>query len=258
MMDQIEKARRFAELHQKGNPLLLYNAWDAGSAKSIFECGAKAIATSSWSMARAQGYLDGELIPFSLMAQLTNRIVATINAPVSLDFEGGYSGDDDNELVFNVLELLDLGITGLNFEDRIVKGQGLYEVDHQANRIAIIREAADMMGVPLFLNARTDLFLKKDGRPENDMDEAIKRAQAYAAAGASGFFVPGLVEDNLIREICDSTVLPVNVMLLTGMSSIRTLSTLGVARISFGPTPYVQTMNVLQSAATVLFSKGGY
>jgi len=257
-MSQNKKAARFTELHQKGNPLLLYNAWDAGSAKSICDCGAKAVATSSWSMARAQGYCDGEMIPFSLMAQLTKRIVETVDAPVSLDFEGGYCSDDDNELIFNVQELLDLGIAGLNFEDQVVKGQGLYGVDHQANRIAILREAANTRGVPLFINARTDLFLKKDRTPEADMDEAIKRAQAYAAAGASGFFVPGLVEDHLIRGICDNTSLPVNVMLLSGMSSIRSLSKLGVARISFGPTPYVQTMGVLKSAAKVLFSIDAY
>ncbi|AUM70564.1 isocitrate lyase/PEP mutase family protein [Pseudomonas fluorescens] len=256
-MNQSEKVARFTESHRKGNPLLLYNAWDAGSAKSIFDCGAKAVATSSWAMARAQGYRDGEMIPFSLVAQLTERIVRAVDAPVSLDFEGGYCGDDDSELVFNVLELLSLGITGLNFEDRIVKGQGLYGIDHQANRIAILREAANTRGASLFINARTDLFLKKDGKPEDYMDDAIKRAQAYAAAGASGFFIPGLVEDHLIREICDNTSLPVNVMLLSGMSSIRSLSKLGVARISFGPTPYVQTMSVLQSAARVLFSISG-
>lgn len=256
-MNQSEKVARFTELHRKGNPLLLYNAWDAGSAKSIFDCGAKAVATSSWSMARAQGYRDGEMIPFSLIAQLTERIVKTVEVPVSLDFEGGYCGENDTELVFNVLELLNLGITGLNFEDRVVKGQGLYGIDHQANRIAILREAANTKGIPLFINARTDLFLKKDGKPEDNMDEAIKRAQAYAVAGASGLFVPGLVEDHLICEICDNTSLPVNVMLLGGMSSIRSLSRLGVARISFGPAPYVQTMGVLQSAARVLFTADG-
>src|SRR6267143_5559550 len=100
-MNQSEKARRLAELHVKGAPLLLFNAWDAGSAKSILAAGAKAIATSSWSLAEAQGYRDGEAIPIALAVQIVARIAATIDAPVTVDFEGGYSEDDD-ELAENV------------------------------------------------------------------------------------------------------------------------------------------------------------
>ena len=93
-MNQKEKATRFAGLHVKGKPLLLYNAWDAGSAKSIFDTGAKAIATSSWSVAEAQGFRDGEAIPITLVEQIMGRIASTIDAPVTVDFEGGYSEDD--------------------------------------------------------------------------------------------------------------------------------------------------------------------
>src|SRR6202040_2332126 len=123
-MNQTEKAKRFAELHVKGAPLLLYNAWDAGSAKSILDAGAKAIATSSWSVAAAQGYGDGEAIPIELAEQIVGRIAATVDIPVTVDFEGGYS-EDDGELAANISRLLDLGVTGINFEDRIVKGLGL-------------------------------------------------------------------------------------------------------------------------------------
>src|SRR6266480_237634 len=87
-MNQVEKAARFAELHVKGAPLLLYNAWDAGTARSILDAGAKAIATSSWAVAEAQGYRDGEAIPIRLVEQIIARIVSTIDAPVSIDFEG--------------------------------------------------------------------------------------------------------------------------------------------------------------------------
>jgi 2-methylisocitrate lyase-like PEP mutase family enzyme len=157
-MNQTDKAKRFAELHVKGAPLLLYNAWDAGSAKSILAAGAQAIATSSWAAAEAQGYRDGEAIPIALAEQIVARIVATIDAPVTVDFEGGYS-EDDGELADNVLRLLDLGVIGVNFEDRVVKGTGLYDVDRQARRLAAIRKAAEQQGVELFINARTDLFL---------------------------------------------------------------------------------------------------
>ena len=104
---------------------MLYNAWDAGSAKAILEAGARAIATSSWSVAEAQGYRDGETIPIELAEQIIARIAATIDAPVTVDFEGGYS-EDDGELAVNILRLLDLGVIGINFEDRVVKGTGLY------------------------------------------------------------------------------------------------------------------------------------
>src|SRR6202048_4084056 len=138
-MNQTDKAKRFAELHMKGTPLLLFNAWDAGSAKSIVAAGAQAIATSSWSVAEAQGYRDGEAIPIELAEQIIARIAATIDVPVSVDFEGGYS-EDDGELAANISRLPELGVIGINFEDRVVKGLGLYSVDRQARRIADIRK----------------------------------------------------------------------------------------------------------------------
>ena len=157
-MNQTEKARRFAKLHVKGSPLVLYNAWDAGSATSIVVAGAKAVATSSWSVAAAQGYNDGEEIPIDLVEKIIGRIVEKVKAPVTVDFEGGYS-DDDHELTKNISRLLDLGVIGINFEDRLVKGSGLYKIDRQAERIAAIRKAADRKGVPLFINARTTFSL---------------------------------------------------------------------------------------------------
>ena len=198
-MNQAEKAARFAELHVKGAPLLLYNAWDAGSAKSILDAGAKAIATSSWAVAEAQGYRDGEAIPIGLVAQIIARIAGTIDAPVTVDFEGGYS-DDDRVLAENVYRLLEFGVIGINFEDRVVRGAGLYAIDRQARRIAAIHDAAGEKGVDLFINARTDLFLGQKGDPAKSIGDALDRAKAYAAAGASGFFVPGLRDDALIES----------------------------------------------------------
>ena len=149
-MNQAENAARFAGLHVKGAPLLLYNAWDAGSAKAILEAGGRAIATSSWSVAEAQGYRDGETIPIGLAEQIIGRIVATIDVPVTVDFEGGYS-EDKGELSDNISRLLDLGVIGINFEDRIVKGAGLYDLKRQASRVAVIRKAAEQQRVALFI-----------------------------------------------------------------------------------------------------------
>jgi 2-methylisocitrate lyase-like PEP mutase family enzyme len=243
-MNQSEKAKRFAELHVKGTPLLLYNAWDAGSAKAILAAGAKAIATSSWSVAAAQGYADGEEIPIELAEQIVGRIAATVDIPVTVDFEGGYS-EDDGELAANISRLLDLGVIGINFEDRIVKGSGLYNVDRQARRIAAIRKAAEQKGVDLFINARTDVFFEHG----EDISEALGRAKAYAAVGASGFFIPGLVHDALIGRICEGVMLPVNVMVMDGAPSNSRLSELGVARISYGPIPYIRAIRTLEQEA---------
>jgi 2-methylisocitrate lyase-like PEP mutase family enzyme len=245
-MNQVEKAKRFAELHVAGTPLLLYNAWDAGSAKAILEAGAKAIATSSWSVAAAQGYGDGEAIPIGFAEQIVGRITATVDIPVTVDFEGGYS-EDDGELAANIERLLDLGAIGINFEDRIVKGSGLYSVDRQARRIAAIRKAAERKGVDLFINARTDVFFEHG---DDAVGEALDRAKAYAAAGASGFFVPGLVNDALIGRVAEAVTLPVNVMVMDGVPSNGRLPELGVARISYGPIPYVRAMIGLRQEAT--------
>ena len=252
-MNQMEKAKRFAELHVKGSPLLLYNAWDAGSAKSILDAGAKAIATSSWSVAAAQGYGDGEEIPIELAEQIVGRIAASVDIPVTVDFEGGYS-EDDGELADNISRLLDLGVIGINFEDRIVQGSGLYSIDRQARRIAAIRKAAEQKGVDLFINARTDVFFEHGEDAAQTIGEALDRAKAYAAVGASGYFIPGLVDDMLIGRICEDVTLPVNVMVMDGVPLNDRLSELGVARISYGPIPYIQAMGALQQEAKTVLS----
>ncbi len=252
-MDQSEKANRFAQLHVKGAPLLLYNAWDAGSARSILEAGAKAIATSSWSVAAAQGYQDAEEIPIELAEQVVARIVASVDAPVSVDFEGGYS-EDDGELADNISRLIDLGVIGINFEDRIVRGSGLYGVDRQARRLGAIREAAEKKRIDFFVNARTDVFFEHGENGAQAVDEALERAKAYAAAGASGFFIPGLTQEALIARLCETVTLPVNVMVMDGVPSNERLSKLGVARISYGPIPYISAMSILQQEAKKVFS----
>jgi len=246
-MNQAQKAEQFAKLHVTGSPILLYNVWDAGSAKAVLDAGAKVIATSSWAVAEAHGYRDGEAIPVEFVEQVIARITATIDAPVTVDFEGGYS-EDDNVLAKNVTRLLDLGVVGINFEDRVVQGSGLYPADHQARRIAAIREAAEKKGVKLFINARTDVFFQK-GDASDFVDDALARGTRYTSAGASGFFVPGLKEDAQIERLCDALSLPVNVMIMSGVSPNKKLAELGVARISYGPIPHIEAMNNLRKRA---------
>ncbi len=247
-MNQVEKAKLFAALHIKGSPIILYNAWDAGSARAIADAGAKAIATSSWSVAAAQGYEDGEDLPIGLAEKIVGRIAKAVDMPVTVDFEGGYS-DDDSELASNISRLLDLGIIGINFEDRVVAGKGLYGVERQAQRIASIRRAAAQKGIPLFINARTDVFLGQT----KDIEDALARSSAYASAGASGFFVPGLTDDKQIRRVVESSTLPINVMVMGGLPTNDKLANLGVARVSYGPIPYIEAMNVLGKEAGKVF-----
>ena len=248
-MNQLKKAKQFAALHVKGTPVVLYNAWDAGSAKVVLNAGAKAIATSSWAVAAAQGYEDGEELPLPLAEQIVGQIAASVDIPVTVDFEGGYS-DDDRKLASNISKLLDLGVIGINFEDRVVKGKGLYAIDRQAKRIAAIRHAAEQKGIPFFINARTDVFLGNGA----DVNEALEREKAYAAAGASGFFIPGLTDAGQIRRIAEEASLPVNVMVMEGVPSNDRLAKLGVARVSYGAIPYIEAMEALQKKAGKLFS----
>lgn len=252
-MDQSAKAKKFTRLHVKGSPLILYNAWDAGSAKAIVQAGAKVIATSSWAVADAQGYDDGEKIPKSQVEEIVAGIVEAVPVPVTVDFEGGYS-DDDSELTKNVAKLLHVGVVGINFEDRIVQGTGLYETDRQAKRIAAIRKAAQGKAVDLFINARTDLFLGSKGDPAKYVDEAIERAKAYADAGASGFFIPGLLKEPLIEHIVENVTLPVNVMYMVGAPSNARLAKLGVSRVSYGAEPYARAMEAVAKDATRVLS----
>ena len=244
----------FAQLHVKGSPLLLYNAWDVGSAKAIASAGAKAIATSSWAVAVAQGYKDGEDFPLDSVYALARRIVDAVDVPVTVDFEGGYSESEEG-VAANVEQLIATGIAGINFEDRVVSGDGLYTIDAQARRIAAIRDAAERKGAPLFINARTDLFLGR-GSPNHadSMSEAIERASAYAAAGASGFFVAGLTDEALIARVCEQVELPVNVMMRPGLPSLERLAKSGVARVSYGSSAYDEAMAGLERAAKEVFS----
>lgn len=248
-MSQAKKAKEFAALHVKGNPLILYNAWDAGSAKAIADAGAKAIATSSWSVAAAQGYSDGEDLPVGIAEQIAGKIASSVKIPVTVDFEGGYS-DEDEKLASNIAKLLGLGVIGINFEDRVVKGKGLYDIDRQAKRIAAIRRAAERENIPFFINARTDVFFGNGA----DVEEALQREKAYAAAGASGFFIPGLTDADQIKRIANEASLPVNVMVMEGVPSSDELAKLGVARVSYGPIPYIEAMEALQKKAAKVLS----
>nr|WP_321445468.1 isocitrate lyase/phosphoenolpyruvate mutase family protein [uncultured Cohaesibacter sp.] len=236
---QIEKAKVFHSLHVKGRPLVLYNIWDAGGAKAVADCDEKAVGTGSASVAAAHGYGDGEEIPLDLVMTIIDRITATVDLPVTIDFEGAYAQTPEG-VAENVLRLVELGVIGCNFEDQIIGEQDLYSIEQQADRIRAIREATDALGLPFFINARTDLFLHAhdDSKHGDLMSEAKERAIAYTEAGADGFFVPWLKNNDLLAELCDDLILPVNAFKRPGIANNKELAKLGIARISYGPSPY--------------------
>lgn len=253
-MTQKEKAELFKSLHVKGSPVILFNIWDAGSARTLEQAGAKAIATGSWSVAAAHGFDDGETIPLALVLTNIQRIAESVALPVTLDFETGYATDLP-ALKENIRDVIAAGAIGINFEDRIIGADELQTVEDQSVRIRAVREAAEETSIPLFINARTDVFLKTYPAQNNEaeLDEAFRRAAAYAEAGASGLFAPGLRDPELIEKLCDRSTLPVNILALPDTPPATAMAQLGVARISHGASPYRQMAQALKEAAQKAF-----
>lgn len=247
MTDDVAKARAFAALHVPGRPLVLFNAWDPGSARAVAEAGAAAIATGSASVAFAFGYADGEALPIDLAIDNARRIVGAVpHLPVTIDFEGGYAAAPA-ELALNVARVREVGAVGINLEDQIVGGEGLYAIDEQCSRIEAIRRA---VGPDFFINARTDLFLKTGAEVHASLvGDAVRRANAYAEAGASGFFIPALGNEEGIATVCAKSPIPVNAYASPAAPPLRRMAQLGVARISHGPAPYRLAMAALADAA---------
>lgn len=258
MNDQTKQAHLFKSLHVQGNPLILFNSWDAGSAKVIQTIGAKAIATSSWSVAASHGYEDGEKLSFDLVLSNLERIIKNVDLPVTIDLEGGY-GKNVVEIQKTVTSIIKAGAVGINIEDQMIGSEALYSIEEQCARIKAIHQIAEQMAIPLFINARTDIFLKNTpmNHHESLLVEAIHRTIAYAEAGANGFFVPGLDHIPYIEKLCGASPTPVNIMISSNTFTSNQLAELGVARISYGPEPYRLAMKALQEAGHRAFCRNG-
>jgi 2-methylisocitrate lyase-like PEP mutase family enzyme len=240
----------FARLHVPGDPLILFNVWDAGSAAVAQRAGAKAIATGSASVATAHGYNDAEALPLDLALANADRVVRATGLPVSIDFEGGYS-PDRYAAAANVARLAATGAVGCNFEDQVIGSANprvMHDIKEQAARIAAIRWE---VGPSFFINARTDYFLiaKPDAHDAALVDAAIARGHAYAEAGANGFFVPGIADLRLLEKICKAVPLPVNFMAFPGAPDAKSVASAGAARISHGPFPHMAALKAFEDAA---------
>ncbi|WGR69703.1 MULTISPECIES: isocitrate lyase/phosphoenolpyruvate mutase family protein [unclassified Bradyrhizobium] len=252
---QQQYAETFHGLHKKGDPLVLFNAWDVATAKAIAKT-SPAIATSSGAVASALGYADGENAPLDVVTGLVSRMTASVSVPVSIDLEAGY-GDTPDAAAKSATRMLKAGAIGINIEDGLSGGRRqLVSPEQHAAKIRAVRDAAQELEIHLFINARTDPFLLKFGSPEECLNEAARRARAYADAGADGIFVPGLTDLALIEKFVELTPLPVNIMVTQGVPEISDLARIGVRRVSLGPWPMIAAMRVIgEAAAEVAASK---
>ena len=237
--------RQFAALHVPGDPVVLYNIWDVGSALAVVRAGANALATGSHPVADANGWPDGQAVPIDFALANAKRIVDAVDLPVTVDFEGAYSADPEQGGE-NVRRLADTGAVGCNFEDQVVGGEGVHPLDSQVKRIAAIRRA---VGESFYINARTDLFLKTQTYDDALVGEVVERGKAFADAGASGFFVPRLSDPAQIERIVREVPLPLNVIAFPGAPDKQVWADAGVGRISHGPFPHRALMAKLEEMA---------
>lgn len=213
----------FKKLHDGSKLLILPNAWDAGSARLFESLGAPAIATTSAGVAWAQGYADNDHLPVDNAVAVAANIARVLTVPLSIDFENGYSSDPE-QVARNVLRLIEAGVAGINLED----GNDAPEL--LADKIRAIRR----LGREIFINVRTDVYLRGLA-PENErVAEVLRRAALYKEAGADGLFVPGICKTGEIKTVAASAGLPLNVMDWPGLPSQDELRQLGVARFSAG------------------------
>ena len=231
MQTQAEKAQAFRRLHDGKKLLVLPNAWDAASAALFVRRGFAAIATTSGGMAWSLGYADGECVPLTEVLAAVARIVRVVDLPLSVDFESGY-GDTPQAVGVNVRAVIDAGAVGINLEDSLPGHGPLRPIEIAAARIQVAREAAAATGVPIVINARVDCWMQPGEHGEACRDDALRRAQAYVAAGADCIFPIGLSDPGTLADLVRSIDAPVGVAAGVSMPSLAELSRIGVARVS--------------------------
>lgn len=245
MGDRQAAAAEFRRLHDEGL-LLLPNVWDGGSARLIESLGARALATTSAGVAWAHGCADGDRLPVPLLMQSVATIVRVARVPVSVDVEGGYT-DAPAEVAELVTRLVDAGAVGLNIEDGVAAPEVLCAKIEAAKRAA---------GSAVFVNARTDVYLRGLAPAEQRVAATLARAARYRAAGADGLFVPGVTDGAEIRALAQEAGLPLNVLARPGLPPAAALAALGVRRLSAGSWVASAAFGRLRSVVTTFLGEG--
>ena len=242
----MSQAAVFKQLHADPQILVLPNAWDAASAALMEDAGAKAVATSSAAVAWAHGYADGDLLPVPTLLAAIGEIARVLKVPLTADIEGGYS-DDLATLAETIKGVVGAGAVGINLED------GGRDPDLHARKIEAVRKAA---GAGLFVNARTDVYLRGLAQGEAALAETLRRAELYRAAGADGIFVPGPTDEALLGTLARDIALPLNVMGRGGAPSAERLQALGVRRLSSATAPFRAAYAALGRAMSAFLESG--
>jgi 2-methylisocitrate lyase-like PEP mutase family enzyme len=258
-----QKAEAFRAMHSGGVPLVLANVWDAASARVIEHAGFPAVATSSAGIAFALGYPDGQKISKLEMLSAVARIARAVEVPVTADVESGY-GKRPEDAAATAQAVVEAGAVGLNLEDATHDGglsrgdRPLVDLSLQLEKIRAVREASRRCGVPLVLNARTDIYLLQVGEPATRYDETLRRATAFRDAGADCVFVPGVYDAPTIGRLVSDLRYPLNILAGPGSPSVPELARLGVARVSLGSGPMRAALGFVERLARELKASGTF
>ena len=256
-MSQREKADALRALHVPGTPLVLVNAWDAASAVIIAKAGAKAVATTSAGAANALGHPDGQIVTREQMLSMVAPIAGAVDVPCTADMEAGY-GDAPDDAAATARGVIEAGAVGLHLEDTSEAGDDpLLPIDAYVAKIQAVRTAGDEAGVPLVLNARTDVFIGAVGDPATRLERAIERGRAYIEAGADCVFVPAITAAAQIEALVRGIGGPVSVLAGPASPPISELASLGVARVSVGSGAYRAALALARRMAEEAYDSGG-
>lgn len=246
------RAEALRRLHApERRPLVFVNVWDAASARIVEDAGFPAIATGSAGVAYALGYADGQRVPRDEMIAAVQRIARVVRIPVTADVEAGYG-----DVPATTRGLIEAGAVGLNLED--MEDGTLVPLDAQVARIHAVIGIGRECGVPVVLNARTDIYLAQVGDPATMLARTVERIRAFAAAGADCVFVPGVRDEVTIASLVSSASVPVNILATAGSPSIARMKELGVGRISVGSGPMRAAMALMRRIAVEMRDCGTY
>ena len=258
MRVQAEKAEQFRKMHGGPRIVALPNAWDAVSARILEEAGHPAIATSSAAVAFSLAYPDGQRISTDEMLEVVGRIARAVRVPVTADMESGY-GTTVQDMMETAKAVVAAGAIGMNLED--VTGDdesSLVEISLQQEKIRAIREASSLLGVPLVLNVRTDIYLMPIGEASTRFERTVERLRAYRQAGADCMFAPGVSDRDIITKLVKAVAAPLNILASANCPPLAELEKMGVARVSAGSAVMRATLGLVRRIAKDWMERGTY